>query len=80
MRLQMPNAVRSPHRGATHLSCIVGAGILEVALLLDIDAVLCLIVVLVGAIEIDLLLLPQDLDGFRGGSLRSRLCCAQQQP
>lgn len=62
----------------THRSSIVGARILEVALLLHIDAVLCLIAILVGAVEVHLLLLPNDLDGLRGRSLGSRMHLAQQ--
>lgn len=75
--MQMPNGCGVCGR-PTHRSCIVGARILEIALLLHIDAVLRLIAILVGAVEVHLLLLPNDLDGLRGRSLGSRMRLAQQ--
>lgn len=48
----------------THLAGIIGAWILEVALLLGVDAVARLVQILVGAVEVDLLLLSDNWNGF----------------
>lgn len=53
----MPNSLGTI---STHLAGVVGARVLEVALLLGVDPVARLVGVLVGAIEVDLLLLPDD--------------------
>jgi len=69
-------------RFPTHLPCIVGARVLEIALLLGVDPVARLVEILVGAIEVDLLLLPDDGNGLSlglGSDLGPGLGQAEQQ-
>lgn len=51
----------------THLTGIVAARVLQVALLRHVDPVARLVRVLVGAIEVDLLLLPENGNGLALG-------------